>query len=271
MATPFDFKGKYTVVTGASTGIGRETAKLLAAEGSHLVLGSRPATRGPLNELAAELRRNWGVEVHPLSVDLAEPDGPREFFRQTMAAVSRVDVLINNAGLLAYGPFHEVGLERHEAVLDVNVRAFTILMRLFLAEMVKQGRGRVLGVSSVAAFQATPLHAVYGASKAYVQSLCEAAAEEVRESGVIVGTLNPSYTQTPMIHGEAFPQRLKWFRVTGLNDPADVARQAVMAVRRGKPMHITKMRNRLIHLILPRFGSRRLSNWISYLALKPDR
>ena len=165
------------LITGASSGIGCELARLFAADKSNLVLVAR--TQEKLDQLAAELRRDQGVAVHVLAKDLADPQSPQAIFDALAAQGVTVDVLVNNAGFGAAGPVASLPLEKQLHMIQVNVTALTHLTRLFLPGMAERRSGGILNVSSTAGFQPGPYMAVYYATKAYVLSFTEALAEEL--------------------------------------------------------------------------------------------
>ena len=182
------------LVTGASAGIGKELARRFAAGGHDLILTARRQTE--LETLAGELVAAHAIAVHVLPADLADPAAPQKLYDDLAARGLQVDVLVNNAGFGVYGPFVEADPLRLLAMLQVNVAALTQLMRLFAPGMVARGRGRILNVASIAAFQPGPLLAEYYATKAYVLSLSEAVAYELRHTGVTVTCLCPGPTST---------------------------------------------------------------------------
>ena len=163
-------------------GIGCELARLFAADKSNLVLVARRQDK--LDQLAAELRRDYGVAVRVLPEDLADPQSPQAIFDALAAEGVTVDVLVNNAGFGAAGSVAALPLERQRDMIQVNVAALTLLTRLFLPGMIQHRAGGILNVGSTAAFQPGPGMAVYYATKAYVVSFTEALAEEVAGSGV---------------------------------------------------------------------------------------
>jgi short-subunit dehydrogenase len=172
------------LVTGASSGIGLEIARLLAKD-YDLVLAARSADK--LEQLASELGN-----ARVVAVDLIDPDGSRKL----IAEVPTVDVLVNNAGFAEYGPFAEANEQRLEDMIELNITALTRLSRAYLPGMLERGRGKIMNVASTASFQPGPLMAVYYATKAYVLSFSEALAEETRGSGVTVTALCPGPTTT---------------------------------------------------------------------------
>ncbi|MDQ1331675.1 MAG: family NAD(P)-dependent oxidoreductase [Thermodesulfobacteriota bacterium] len=264
----YNLKAKHVLITGASSGIGRELSRCFAMEGAHCVLSAHPSEISALEELSGELERSYGVKTWRFGVDLADEGGPKKLYDEVKARVPVIDLLVNDAGLMVYGDFHETDINRQLRLVHVNISALMTLMHFFLKDMTARGEGRILNVSSVSAFQPTAHHAVYGASKAFVQSISEAVNEEVRRSGVRVFTLNPSYTKTPLIKGGDFPERLWWYAVSGLADPAMIARKGVRALKKGKTLYIPGFKNWIIHILLPRLSTRKIINFFSYHALK---
>jgi short-subunit dehydrogenase len=181
------------LVTGASAGIGRELAAILAREGHDLVLVAR--REDELTTLAGELKERYGADARVIPADLAQPDAA-QLLVDELGASATVDVLVNNAGFGGHGSFAERTRDEDLRMIAVNVTALTDLTKLVLPGMVARGRGRILNVASTAAFQPGPFMAVYYASKAYVLSFSEALAEEVRGSGVTVTCLCPGVTIT---------------------------------------------------------------------------
>src|SRR4051794_33560977 len=180
------------LVTGASAGIGREIARVLAAD-HDLILSARRADE--LERLAAELRGK-GATCRVVPGDLAEPDGARKLHAAAVEGGSVVDVLVNNAGFGDLGPFADADLGKMLRMVQVNVTALTELTGLFLAGMRTRGRGKILNVGSVAGFQPGPLMAVYYATKAYVNSFSEALSNELRGTGITVTCLAPGPTES---------------------------------------------------------------------------
>ena len=182
------------LITGASAGIGWELARLFAAAKSNLVLVARRRER--LEELAAELRKQHGVEVHVVAADLARADAPEVIVDRLARDGAAIDVLVNNAGFGALGPVTELDVQRQLDMVQVNVAALTHLTRLLLPGMIERRRGGILNVGSTAGFQAGPFMAVYYATKAYVLSFSEALADELAGRGVTVSCLCPGPTLT---------------------------------------------------------------------------
>ncbi|HEU5050991.1 MAG TPA: SDR family oxidoreductase [Gemmatimonadales bacterium] len=241
------------LVTGASSGIGRELARLLARDGHTLILTARDEER--LRAVAAELRERHGTGSTVIAVDLSQPDGAAKLVEQIERAGLTVDVLVNNAGAGAAGPFAEVPLERQLAVIQLNLVALTELTRRLLPGMLARRRGRVLNVSSTAAFQPGPYMAVYYATKAYVLSLSEAIAAEVAGSGVTVTTLCPGPTRTEFF--ERASMRKSPLARSSILDAAAVAEAGYAGMLRGRTLVVPGLTNRVARH-LARLAPRRL-------------
>jgi hypothetical protein len=182
------------LVTGASSGIGREIARLFAADRWDLVLVAR--REEALRELAGELNERHGVAAHVVSADLADPAGPARIATDVAARGLAVEALVNSAGLGVWGRFVETGWQAERELLAVNVVALTELTKRLLPGMLERGRGRILNVASTAAFQPGPLMAVYFASKVYVLHFSIALGVELERTGVTVTTLCPGPTRS---------------------------------------------------------------------------
>lgn len=182
------------IVTGASSGIGREFALLLAHQGFDLVCVGRDAER--LSSLARGIEEIHGRLTLVLPVDLGQKEGARTVYDECQRRAIVPEVLINNAGVGMYGPFVERPLDEHERMIYVNVMSALTLTRLFLPLMIERRRGNVLIVASTSGFQPGPLMANYYATKSYLISLGVALARETKGSGVSVSVLCPGPTRT---------------------------------------------------------------------------
>jgi len=230
-----------TLITGASSGIGLELARLFAADRSDLILVAR--SKDKLESLAQELRRDQGIEVLVLPKDLADPAAPQAIFDQVAAEGRTVDVVVNNAGFGAVGPVARLAVERQTEMVQVNVAALTHLSRLFLPGMIERGRGGILNVGSTAGFQPRPNMAVYYATKAFVLSFTEALAEELVGSPIHVTCLAPGPTATGF--GAASGMEKSLIFKLGAMDAGTVARAGYRGFRRGKVLVIPGLKNRL--------------------------
>jgi uncharacterized protein len=185
------------LVTGASSGIGEALARCFADGGHRLVLVARSADK--LAALAARLRSEQRVEVTVLPADLAVPGAARRLAAALRRRKLAIDVLVNNAGVMEHGAFARMSPQRAQELVALNVAGLTDMLAHFVPPMVECRRGRVLNVASIAAFQPVPGLATYAATKAFVLSLTESLAEELRGSGVTATALCPGITATDML------------------------------------------------------------------------
>ena len=186
-----NFLGKTALVTGASSGIGAEMARHLAASGCNVILVARRTDR--LQALQSALS---SVRVDVITADLADADAPQSVFDEVARLGLSVDILINNAGYGFQKATLEMTLDEQLGMVDVNDRALLALIRLFALPMAERGEGWILNVSSVSAWFPIPGMATYAASKAFVQTLSRALHEELKPSGITVTTLSPGGTRT---------------------------------------------------------------------------
>ncbi len=189
-----DYSRQTVLVTGASAGIGAEYARQLAARGSDLVLVARRRDR--LDTLAAQLRDTHGVTVTTLARDLAPPGIGQVLLRDVEASGVEVTGVVNNAGFANHGLFHREALPDLMAEIALDVSAVVEISHSFLPVLRERGDGFLVNVASMAAYQANPTMAVYGASKAFVLSLTEALWFEARGTGVRVLAVSPGATET---------------------------------------------------------------------------
>jgi short-subunit dehydrogenase len=216
----------FAVVTGASSGIGLELARVLAQNGYDLLV---VAENDAIEEAATTLRAE-GADVVAVQSDLSTYDG---VVRLVKAIDRDVDVVALNAGVGVSGPFAENDLDREFEIVDLNVKSTIHLTKRVLPRMVARGEGRLLFTASVAATQPSPFDAVYGASKAFVLMFAEAIRNELEDSGVTVTAFMPGPTATNFF-ARADMEDTKAGRRESQDDPADVAQQAFEAMKAGK-------------------------------------
>jgi short-subunit dehydrogenase len=185
------------LITGASSGIGRELAKVFAKNDHDVVLVAR--REAALRELADELSETYDIEATVIPKDLSKPEAPQELFNAVHDAGLDINILVNNAGVATTQFFADAALDDVMNIFRVNAGSVTALSHLFLRPMLERREGRILNVASVLSFIPTPSTAIYGATKAFVLSLSEALSEELRGTGITVTALCPGYTQTEMI------------------------------------------------------------------------
>jgi len=185
---------EYTIITGASSGIGLEMAKQLAAKNIHLILVAR--TEDKLIQLQNEIKSQYEVEVEYLLFDLSEPNAAQDLHNEIKVKNLLVTGLINNAGFGEYGNFMEIPLKKEEEMIAVNVTALVGLTKLFGADMVKAGKGRIMNVASLLSFLPFPYYSVYSATKCFVLAFTETLAAELEGMGVTVTALCPGTVET---------------------------------------------------------------------------
>jgi uncharacterized protein len=230
------------LITGASSGIGRELARYFAGAGSDLVLVARREAR--LRELALELTTRCKVKAHVLPKDLSVQSASREIEEELRKAGIQVDVLVNDAGFGDLGLFTSLGYDRQMKMVQVNVNVVTELTRRLLPGMIERGRGGVLNVASTSAFQPGPLMSVYYATKAYVLYFSEGLAEELSNTGVSVTCLCPGPTVTEFGADSHMDGTLA-FRI-GAMSAVRVARAGYDGFRAGKVIVVPGLRNKLM-------------------------
>lgn len=187
-------KGKTALITGASSGIGKELAHIHAERGGDLVVVAR--SESALHALKAELEQKHGVSVTVIVKDLTKPEAAKELYDEVLAEGITVEYLCNNAGFGGRGKFHERAWELDLAMINLNITALTALTRFFLPEMVARNSGRILNTGSTASFMPGPLQAVYYATKSYVAFFSNALAEELYDTNITVTNLMPGATET---------------------------------------------------------------------------
>jgi short-subunit dehydrogenase len=230
------------LVTGASRGIGAALAREFARHGHDLVLSARDVAA--LRRLADELRR-LGSAATVLAADLALPGAAPRLVGELVERGLVIDTLVNNAGIGGIGRFDRIDPAHVAEMLQVNIVALTELTRLLLPGMIVRRRGRILLVGSVAGFQPGPGMAVYFASKAYVLSLGEALAHELRGTGVTVTTLCPGTTETGFFRVAGATEAGIARRRTRMMPTARVARIGYRALAAGRPVAIAGTLNRV--------------------------
>jgi short-subunit dehydrogenase len=183
------------LITGASTGIGKELAYVHAKRGGDLIIVAR--SKDKLEQLKSDLESTYSTKVMTIAKDLSLPKASKEIYEQVKKAGLEVDYLINNAGFGGRGKFHERDWNLDLTMINLNVVALTALTRFFLPDFVKRNQGKILNVSSTASLvPAGPLQAVYYATKSFVTSFSNALAEELYDTNVTVTALLPGATET---------------------------------------------------------------------------
>ena len=246
----------YTLITGASTGIGYELAKLFAKDRHNLILVARD--EGKLETAKNELSK-YNVEVKILSLDLSKSEDIQGLFNYVEMNKLNVDILVNNAGIGTFGDFSEIEWVKEEALIDINIKVLTKLTKYFLQQIIKEKNGGILNVASTAAFCSGPRMASYYASKAYVLNLTEAIYEECKNTGVKISCLCPGPVKTGF-QGKAGIKKSEAAKKY-LMDAEEVAKVSYKDFKKGKLIIIPGMKNKLLVIgnkLLPRRISRKI-------------
>lgn len=233
--------GKWTVVTGADSGIGLCFCRCLAQAGCGLVMVSNS---GSLHECADALRAQSGVPVRSLFLDLTEPDCDRTLLGFLDAEGIEADFLINNAGIFSFNTVTTMPERRIDCFIDLHIRAVTSLSRAFAGRFAARGQGRILNMSSMSCWMPMPGIAMYSATKAYIRVFSRALHYEVRDAGVSVTVACPGGIATDLF---GLPERLKRFAVAigVLMTPEKFARKALTRMLKGKRQYINGLLNRI--------------------------
>ncbi|MEZ0375318.1 MAG: SDR family NAD(P)-dependent oxidoreductase [Candidatus Sericytochromatia bacterium] len=260
-----NIQGKRALVTGASSGLGADFARQLAAQKANLVLVARRRER--LEELASELRSKHEVEVTVVAMDLEDSDAPEELYDLLKARKLPVDILVNNAGFGVYGNFVDTDWEREQAMLQLDIISLVHLTKLFSRDMVQRGWGRILQVSSIGAYQPCPTYACYGAAKSFVLNFGEAINYELRGTGVSCSVLSPGYTATEFLKRTGQEQTI--YQKMMVMESGDVARRGLEAMFRGTPSLVPGIVNKLVVFSL-RLVSRPMATAIAHLTMRNE-
>lgn len=240
--TVHEQKRRTVLITGASSGIGYEFAKIFAKNGFDVVLVARSELK--LANTALEFQQQYGIRAIPIAKDLAQLNAAVELYDLLSAQDIQIDILVNNAGFGAFGPFIQTSWEEEQKMIQVNMTLLTEMCKLFALDMVKRRYGRILNVASTAAFQPGPLMAVYYATKAYVLSFSEALSNEMQGTGVTVSCLCPGPTNTEF-HRRADITASKMIKSNMSMDAVPVARIGYKGLMRGKRLIIPGMKNKV--------------------------
>ncbi len=247
------------LITGASSGIGEAMAELFARDHYDLILVARSAAK--LERLADQLAQDHGVKVSVRPVDLSKPAAAGKLCKALEREKLRVDMLVNNAGVMHHGAFVDMAPGDHQSMVQLNIAGFTDLLSQLVPAMVARGKGKVLNVASIAAFQPIPSLATYAATKAYVLSLSEALGEELRGTGVTVTALCPGVTDTNMVAKAQEESAGLELPAVVVGDVDTVAREGFNGMLKGTPIVIPGAINQATALTtraLPKWLVRRL-------------
>lgn len=255
------------LVTGATSGIGYELAKLFAQDHINLVLVAR--RQAQLTAIKADFEGQYGIRVTCLAADLSETGQAAAVYQQCQDQGLVLDYLVNNAGYGSYKDVVQDTVPTYEGMLTLNVLALTTLTTLAAQDMVRRGRGRILNVGSTSAFQPVPHMAVYGASKSYIMHFTEALHAELHGTGVTATVLSPGVTATGFLERADMGN---WSQAQGkLPTAAAVAKVGYQAMQQGRLNVVPGLKNKLLALSISLVPFRGLKLAMSSLFMREDK
>ena len=234
-------KNTFALVTGGTSGIGYEIAKLLAKDGYNLAIVARSNER--LQAVTKEFQQK-GVKVIPIDKDLSDPGAAIEIYQEMIDADLEVEILVNNAAQGQKGKFVDISFDRHLELINLNISTVVTLTKLFLDDMVERGKGRILNVASVVSKTPAPEFSVYAATKAFILSFSEALAQELEGTNISVTALLPGRTDTDFFY-KADMTNTKEYQDHSLADPATVAHDGYEAMMKGERRIISGTQNKM--------------------------
>lgn len=235
-------KGQTALITGATSGIGLELARVFAENGFNLILVAR--TKSDLDAVAAELSSNPGISATGISIDLMNPGSAEELYKKVSESGTSIDVLVNDAGQGVWGKFTETDLQEELDIIQLNVNSLVVLTKLFLKDMVARGSGKVLQLASVVSKAPSPLMAVYAGTKAFVYNFTQSVRNELEGTGVTMTALLPGATDTDFFH-KAGSEHTVVVQETKLADPLDVARDGYRALMNDEDKVVSGAKNKM--------------------------
>lgn len=259
-------KDRYALVTGASSGIGYELAKLFAKDGKNIVVVAR--SKDKLETLKKEIESSYGTVVKVLPKDLSDPKSPLEIYSEIEKEDINVDVLVNNAGFTVYGMFSKTDWQKEAEMIQVNITSLTHLTKLFLNKMLENNSGRIMNIASSIGFFSAPLMSIYAATKSYVIHFSEAIANEVKGTGVSVICFCPTATRS-LFWERANAQHTRAAKMMRMMDSATAARIGYKSLKKGNVIAIANLQDKLM-IFLNRFTPRGLNTRMMRWAFKGE-
>lgn len=235
-------RNKYALITGATSGIGYEIARLFAKDSYNLILVARSRER--LQQIANDLKTEFAIEVTPIEKDLFLPLAAAELYEDVKAMGVSVDVLVNDAGQGQWGAFVDTDLERDLDIIQLNIASLVALTKYFLKDMVARNEGKILQVGSEAGTTPIPLFAVYAATKAFVLSFSAALANELKDTNITITALLPGATDTDFFH-KAQQEETVVYQEKTLAPPEEVAADGYAALMKGESKIISGAKTKM--------------------------
>jgi len=236
-------RNQYALITGATSGIGYELAKLFAAEDWNIIAVARSAAE--LSNVQDEFRGLYHVDFIPIARDLFDPNNADRLYEEIKEKDIEVEILVNDAGQGVYGEFIDTSLEKELNIIRLNIESLVVLTKHFIKDMVARGHGRILNLSSIASKTPGPLQSVYHGTKAFVQSFTEALRNEVKDRGVVVTALLPGVTDTDFFRKAGMLESKVAQHRNKMSDPADVAKDGFNALMNDEDMIVSGTRNKI--------------------------
>lgn len=236
-------KKETVLITGGTSGIGLELAKIFAQNGYDLIIVS--SNEMHLNDTLKLLTKSYNVKVEVMTKDLFDVNAAFEVYNELKARNVQVDILVNDAAQGQYGEFVDTDVHRQLAIIQLNISSVVALTHSFLTDMVNRGSGRILNLSSIAGKLPGPWQAVYHGTKAFIQSFTEAIRSEVKDKGIVVTALLPGATDTDFFNKAEMNDSKVVEDRSKLSDPADVAKDGYDALMRGDDKVISGWKNKM--------------------------
>ena len=233
---------RYALITGATSGIGYELAKLFAKDGYNLVIVSRDQQE--LENKSSEFRQ-YGIDVIAMQKDLFKTKNAFELYEEVKNRGIGIEVLVNNAGQGVFGEFKDTDINRELAIINLNIASLVILTKCFLKDMIARNKGKILNLASIASKTPGPWQAVYHGTKAFVLSFTEAIREETKNYDIVVTALMPGVTDTDFFNKADMTESRAVQDKEAMSDPAEVAKDGFDALMANKDKIVSGLKNKL--------------------------
>ena len=233
----------FALITGATSGIGFELAKLFAKDGYNLIIVAR--SQSELQQHASELQQEYGIEVITLERDLFRREEAFSLCSEIQKRGITIDVLVNNAGQGVFGLFKENNLQRELDIMELNMASLIILTKHFVKEMISRNSGKILNLASIASTAPGPYHAVYHGTKAFVLSFTQSLRSELKDTEITVTALLPGATDTDFFNKADMEDSKIVQDKDSLSDPADVAKDGYNALMSGDDKVVSGFKNKI--------------------------
>lgn len=233
---------QYALITGATSGIGYELAKLFAQDQYNLIIVSRDKSE---LELKAEELKMFGVQVVTIAKDLFERSDAFDLYDEVKKLGVGVHILVNDAGQGVYGEFKDTDIDRELDIIELNISSLVVLTKLFLKDMTIRNSGKILNVASIASKIPGPWQAVYHGTKAFVLSFTEAIRAELKDFDITITALMPGVTDTDFFNKANMEESKMVQDKDAMADPADVAKDGYEALMAGKDKVISGFKNKM--------------------------